>query len=126
MPVPVCRTVQEAYDAGRADALAMPAAGPQLAAMVAELNTPWLEQIAGQGRRLRTVAEAAAQLGIGKVKFYELIKSGELATVELPTPGDGRARRRVGQAGPRASHRVEEAEIDAFIERNRQPRAGSR
>jgi hypothetical protein len=43
MPVPVCRTVQQAYDAGRADALAeMPAAVAGLAAKVAELIGPLL------------------------------------------------------------------------------------
>lgn len=35
-PVPICRTVQEAYEAGRADALTVPTGGPELAAMVAD------------------------------------------------------------------------------------------
>jgi hypothetical protein len=36
MPVPICRTVQEAYEAGRADALGNTAGTAELAAKVAE------------------------------------------------------------------------------------------
>ncbi len=67
-----------------------------------------------------TVAEACRQLGISKVKFYELLNGGHIATVLLPTPGGARDKRRVGHGGPRASRRIEQAEINAFIERNRQ------
>jgi hypothetical protein len=46
MPVPVCRTVQEAYDAGRADALSGPRALPELAVQVAGLLASVLEDMA--------------------------------------------------------------------------------
>jgi excisionase family DNA binding protein len=57
--------------------------------------------------RLRTVEEAREQLGVAKTKVYELMSSGELAFVKLP-PGSNNAGRR-----------IEQAEIDAFIARNR-------
>jgi predicted DNA-binding transcriptional regulator AlpA len=69
--------------------------------------------------KLVTLAEAMEQLGIGKVKLYELINSGAIVTVELPTPGGTAARRRVGESGPKKSRRIEQAEINAFIARNR-------
>ncbi len=59
-------------------------------------------------QRLLTVAEACAQLGIKTRKFYELCASGEIASIKMP-PGTHQSGRR-----------VEQSEIDAFIERNRQ------
>jgi predicted DNA-binding transcriptional regulator AlpA len=61
-----------------------------------------------QTPKLVSVAEACGQLGIGKVKFYELMNAGEFGeTVSLPSPTGARPGRRIKQAG-----------IDAFIERN--------
>ena len=74
------------------------------------------------GRVLVTVAEAARQLGVGKTKMYELINSQEIAVVVMPTPGSTAPRpRRVGERGPKRSLRIEQAVIDAFIARGRQP-----
>lgn len=119
MPVPICRTVQEAYDAGRADVLGNTAGTAELAAKVAELLAPLL---AGQRHRLLTIAEASEQLGIGKTRLYELIHAGEIATIELPTSSGAPGRRYVGDTGAKASRRIEQTEVDAFIERHRQPR----
>lgn len=68
--------------------------------------------------QLITVAAAARQLGVGKTKMYELINSGEIAVVNLPTPGGKSARRLVGERGPRPSVRVPQGEVDRFIERH--------
>lgn len=57
--------------------------------------------------RLLSVEEACEQLGIRKRKIYELMGSGELASIKLP-PGSKQSGRR-----------IEQSEIDAFIERNR-------
>lgn len=126
MPVPICRTVQEAYDAGRADALAGltgTASPADLAAQVARLLGPMLAELAqGQPPKLLTVAQASEQLGIGKTRLYELIHAGEIATIELPTSSGAPGRRYVGDTGAKASRRVEQTEVDAFIERHRQPR----
>jgi excisionase family DNA binding protein len=61
-----------------------------------------------QPSRLLTVAAARERLGMSKDKLYELMRAGELAFVKLPpyTQHSGR--------------RIEEAEIEAFIARNRQ------
>ncbi len=59
--------------------------------------------------KLLTVAEAMEQLGIGKVKIYELMGAGEIAFVSLPP--------HTKQAG----RRIEQSQIDAFIARHRQP-----
>lgn len=58
-------------------------------------------------RRLVSVDEACEQLGIAKTKLYELMRTGDLASVKLP-PGTNMAGRR-----------IEQAEIDDFIARNR-------
>ena len=57
--------------------------------------------------RLVTPADAAEQLGISLRTIYELMSTGALASIKIP-PG--------GKTSPR---RIEQAEIDAFIERNR-------
>lgn len=57
-----------------------------------------------------TVNEACAQLGIGKSKFYELIRKGELEAIDI----NGVEKRRIGEPGRRRSLRVEQAEIDRF------------
>lgn len=68
-----------------------------------------------------TVTEACRQLGIAKKKLYELINSGEIASVVLPSPSGARTPRRVGDRGGKPGRRIEQGEIDAFIARNRQP-----
>jgi len=61
-----------------------------------------------------TSAEAMAQLGIKKTKFYKLIRTGELKVHNInPAP-----KRLVGERGPRRSIRIEQAEIDDFKARN--------
>jgi len=107
VPVPVCRTVQEAYEAGRADALATPA-GPELAAKVADLLAPWFEQIAGRRNKLLTLTQVADQLGMSKGAVYDLMYRGEFASIQIPS-----------DSGRRATRRVEQSEIDAFIARYR-------
>lgn len=59
---------------------------------------------------LHTVAETATLLGFSERTVWDLIKSGELASV-TPRSATGR--------GKRAMRRVERAEIDAYIKRNR-------
>ena len=57
--------------------------------------------------RLWTVDEACELLRLGQTKLYELMNSGELPFIKLP-PGSNNAGRR-----------IEQAAIDAFLERNR-------
>ena len=57
--------------------------------------------------RLVTPADAAEQLCISLRTVYELMSSGALESIKMP-PG--------GKTSPR---RIEQREIDAFIERNR-------
>jgi excisionase family DNA binding protein len=57
--------------------------------------------------QLWTVEEARDLLGIGHDKIYRLMRAGELAYIQLP-PGTKRAPRR-----------IEQAEIDRFLARNR-------
>lgn len=66
-----------------------------------------------------TVTEVCTQLRIGKTKFYGLINSGELEAVDVS--GRNAASRRVGQPGRRRTLRIERAQVDAYIERNRVP-----
>jgi excisionase family DNA binding protein len=111
MPVPVCTTVREAYDAGVADTMSGPRALPELAARVAGLLAPVLEDMAArwQPAPLLTVAQAATQLGLSESSVWGLLRAGELASVEIPSAtGDGK----------RVSRRISQAEIDAFIERH--------
>ena len=57
--------------------------------------------------KLITVAEAMEQLGVGKVKIYELMSAGEIAYISMPPHTK------------QASRRIEQSEIDAFIKRHR-------
>lgn len=59
--------------------------------------------------RLLNTTEAAGRLGVSRRYLYDLINSGEIATVRLPS------------GGTKPEHRIEESEIEAFIERHRQP-----
>lgn len=59
---------------------------------------------------LRTVRETAELLGVGETTVWELIRNGELISVKIPSGrGEGR----------RFMRRIEESEIQAFIERSR-------
>jgi excisionase family DNA binding protein len=49
----------------------------------------WLAQLAGPEQKLLRVEEAARRLGIGRTKFYELIRDGVIPTVTLGTMGRG-------------------------------------
>lgn len=64
-----------------------------------------------QPSRMVTVTEACDQLGIKKTKFYELIRKGELAAVDI----NGVEKRRIGEPGRRRSLRVSQAEIGRFL-----------
>ncbi|RKT84854.1 DNA binding domain-containing protein, excisionase family [Saccharopolyspora antimicrobica] len=64
-----------------------------LAALLVEQPTPETPEAEAKvhtlpGRVLLTVEEAAQQLGIGRTKAYELVKSGEIESVQI-----GRLRR---------------------------------
>jgi excisionase family DNA binding protein len=109
MSIPVCRTVEEAYQAGIRDALLKPEAAPELAERIASMLAPWLEALAAsRGPRLLSVAQAAEQLGMSPSKLYAFVYKGEIASVEIP-PGSGR----------RSTRKIEQAAVDAFIERYR-------
>src|SRR5208282_5066564 len=70
MSAPVCRTVEEAYQAGRRDAAAELVPTAELADRVAALLAPWLEAIAtSRVPRLLTMTQAAEQLGMSRTKF---------------------------------------------------------
>ena len=109
MSAPVCRTVEEAYQAGIRDALANPEASPELAERIVTTLGPWLDALAAaRGPRLLTVAQAAEQLAMSPPKVYELVYKGELPSVEIPS-----------DSGSRSTRRVEQAAVDAFIEGHR-------
>ena len=76
--------------------------------------------MATRTRALLTLTEAQELLGIGKTKMYELINDGEIKTVDVSS-GQPKAARPVGERGPRASRRIEWAELERYIERNRVP-----
>jgi excisionase family DNA binding protein len=106
--VPVCRTVEEAYQAGIRDALADPKATTELAERIASMLAPWLEALAAsRGPRLLSVAQAAEQLGMSPPKLYDLVYKGEIASVQIPS------------SSRRNTRRIEQAAIDAFIEQHR-------
>jgi excisionase family DNA binding protein len=109
MPVPICRTVQEAYDAGRADALGSAGGTAELAAKVAELLAPLLSHMAVPPPLL-SIAQAAEVLGVTRRYMYDLVYAGEVATVRLPS----------SKSGKDGAHRIERAELDGFIEKHRQ------
>lgn len=109
MPVPVCRTVEEAYQAGKRDRVADPEGGPDLAERIAAVLAPLLEAAAAPRVPLLTVPQAAEQLGVSRELVYQLMRRGELEFVQLPL-----------RTGARWSgRRIEQAAIDAFIERHR-------
>lgn len=109
MSVPVCRTVEEAYQAGLRDATADTAAGAELAERVAALLAPLLEAAAAPRMPLLVVPEAAEQLGISRELAYQLMRRGELEFVQLPL-----------RTGARWSgRRIEQSAVDAFIEEHR-------
>lgn len=70
-------------------------------------------------RRLRTVAEACEQLGIGRTTFYDLVNKGELPVYDLS--GSGRDPGVAKKGERRRMVRVDQTDIDAFIERSRVP-----
>ena len=68
--------------------------------------------------RFLTLAEVQEILGIGKTKMYELINSGEIGTIDIAW-GPPKPPRPVGRPGPRASRRIRQSDLEAYIERNR-------
>jgi excisionase family DNA binding protein len=69
-----------------------------------------------QSQPLRTVDEAAGLLGISVTSVWDLMRSGKLASVAIPSARGH---------GKRSMRRIEQSEIDAFIERHRQATAAS-
>jgi excisionase family DNA binding protein len=59
--------------------------------------------------RLLTVPEAAERLGVSRGLVYQLMRRGELAFVQLP----------LREGAKWSGRRIEQAALDAFIERNR-------
>jgi len=103
-----CSCAKEAWQAGyEAGATSLPSASPELAQRVAKILAPWLQLEPGR-QQLVTIAQAAEQLSMSKSKVYELMRSGELTSVEIP----GKSQKTYGR-------RIEQAEIGAFIERHR-------
>lgn len=114
MPKPECHCTEAAYKAGLADAAAAIQATPELAAQVARILSPWLELIAQRAQerhRLLSAPQVAEQLGVSKSQAYQLMYSGDLASIQMPA-----AR---GTTGRALRRKVEQSEVDAFIERNR-------
>ena len=72
-----------------------------------------------QPSRLITVREATGQLGIGRTKFYELLRQGEFSVYNLNSAPRGHMRK--GQKRP--AIRVDQAEVDAYKARIKTPAA---
>lgn len=66
-------------------------------------------------RRMRTVAEACEQLGIGRTTFYDLVNKGELHIYDLSRSGREPGVAKKGER--RRMVRVEQADIDAYLDR---------
>lgn len=66
-----------------------------------------------QASRMVDAAEARRQLGIGKTKFYALVRTGELHVHDISPNKPGL--RRVGEKGHRRVLRVAQAEIDRYL-----------
>lgn len=62
-----------------------------------------------------TVNQACVALGVGRSKLYELIRQGRLEATDI----NGVEKTLPGERGPRRSLRIKQAEIDAFIDRNK-------
>ena len=67
------------------------------------------KEIAAQRNKLLTITEVAEQLGMSKGRVYDLMYKGEFASIQIPSLTEGR----------RATRRIEQSEIDAFIARYR-------
>jgi predicted DNA-binding transcriptional regulator AlpA len=70
--------------------------------------------------RYLTFDEVQGILGIGKTRFYELVKAGEFERVDISKNATGQARP-VGAKGPRPTWRVPESSLQRYIERSRVP-----
>lgn len=73
-----------------------------------------MPETADTPKLLLTLKDAAVQLGCSRRHMYDLIGRGEITSV-----------RQRGPKGNYWGHRIEQAEIHAYIERNRQPAAAS-
>lgn len=60
---------------------------------------------------LLRVVQAAAKLGVSRRKFMELIYTGQIETIRIPSKTSGKP----------YEHRIEPAEIERFKDRHRQP-----
>jgi excisionase family DNA binding protein len=85
-----------------------PGTPADIAARVAALIMALLEQLAAHQRRLLTITEVSQQLGLSKSVVYELMYTGDLRSVEIPS-----------RNGKQAMRRFEQAEVDAFVARHR-------
>lgn len=68
-----------------------------------------MTQAPGDDEALLTVVQTAAKLGISRRKLMELIYSGQIETIRIPSRNGGVR-----------EHRIEPEEIQRFIDRNRQ------
>jgi excisionase family DNA binding protein len=67
------------------------------------------EQATASQTPLLTVDETAERLSVSREYIYQLIRRGELACIELP----------LREGAKWSGKRIEPAELEAFIERNR-------
>jgi hypothetical protein len=65
-------------------------------------------------RRVYTLRESAAYLGLSERTTYKYVVTGEIAIVKYPNPERDPARELRGI-------RIDKADLDAFIDRHRQP-----
>lgn len=61
---------------------------------------------------LRTIRQTAELLGLSEMSVWDLIRTGKLASVKIPSARGN---------GKRYMRRVEESEIDRFIKVHREP-----
>lgn len=87
----------------------------RLGECLAELLEPVIAEVAeALLPRLLTARQAARQLGLSTTAVYQMMYKGDLASIAIPTGNPHRTLRR-----------VEQAEVSAFIERNRVATAGT-
>jgi|HubBroStandDraft_2_1064218.scaffolds.fasta_scaffold315008_1 hypothetical protein len=76
--------------------------------------TPMTQALGDADDGLLKVSRAMVKLGLSRRKLMELIASGEIQTIRIPSKNGGVR-----------EHRIEPAEIERFKDRHRQQRAAS-
>ena len=103
-----CSCAAAAWKAGyEAGAASLPATPAELAQQIAEALGSRIGH-AGQGRPLLTVNQTAERLNISRGKLYELLRRGELKSIQIGS-----------RTGKTQSRRFEPSEVDAYIEQHR-------